>query len=55
MSDVFISYKRENLAVVNRLVEALTAEGVSAWWDQHTPPNAPREATIKRVPKESAR
>ena len=47
MSDVFISYKRENLAAVNRQVEALRAEGVSVWWDQDIPPNAPWEATIE--------
>ncbi len=48
MTDVFISYKRENLAAVNRLVEALRAEGVGVWWDQDIPPNAPWEATIER-------
>jgi adenylate cyclase len=48
MSDVFISYKRENLAAVHRLVEALRAEGVAVWWDQDIPPNAPWEATIER-------
>jgi adenylate cyclase len=48
MSDVFISYKRENLAAVNRLVQALRAEGVSVWWDQDIQPNAPWEATIER-------
>jgi TolB-like protein len=48
VSEVFISYKRENLAAVNRLVEALRAEGVSVWWDQDIPPNAPWEATIER-------
>ncbi len=49
MSDVFISYKRENLAVVNRLVEALRAESVDVWWDQDIPPNAPWEATIEKA------
>lgn len=48
MSDVFISYKRENLSAVNRLVEALRAKGVSVWWDQDIPPNAAWEATIER-------
>ena len=48
MSDVFISYKRENLTAVNRLVEALRAEGVVVWWDQDIPPNAAWEATIER-------
>src|SRR5271168_2856337 len=48
MSDVFISNKRENLAAVTRLVEALRAEGVSVWWDQDIAPNAAWEATIER-------
>src|ERR1700689_1885428 len=48
MSDVFISYKRENLAAVGRLVEALRAEGIGVWWDKDIPPNAPWEATIER-------
>jgi TolB-like protein len=49
MSDVFISYKRENLAAVGRLVEALRAEGVSVWWDRDIAPNAPWEATIENA------
>ncbi|HXQ16422.1 MAG TPA: toll/interleukin-1 receptor domain-containing protein, partial [Caulobacteraceae bacterium] len=48
MSDVFISYKRENLAAVNRLVEGLRAEGIGVWWDQDIPPNAAWEATIEQ-------
>jgi adenylate cyclase len=48
MSDVFISYKRENLAAVGRLVEALRAEGIGVWWDQDIAPNAAWEATIER-------
>ncbi len=34
MSDGFVSYKRENLAVVCRLVDALRAEGFGVWWNQ---------------------
>jgi predicted ATPase len=49
MSDVFVSYKRENLAAVGRLVEALRAEGVGVWWDQDIPPNAAWEATIEKA------
>ena len=48
MSEVFISYKRENLAAVGRLVEALRAEGIGVWWDQDIAPNAAWEATIER-------
>jgi adenylate cyclase len=49
MSDIFVSYKRENLAAVGRLVEALRAESVDVWWDQDIPPNAPWEATIEKA------
>jgi adenylate cyclase len=48
MTEVFVSYKRENLAAVGRLVAALRAEGVGVWWDQDIAPNAPWEATIER-------
>jgi hypothetical protein len=37
MSDVFISYKREDEARVLRLVRGLEAEGVSVWWDRGLP------------------
>ena len=49
MSEVFVSYKRENLAAVGRLVEALRAEGIGVWWDQDIPPNAAWEATIEQA------
>ena len=49
MTDVFVSYKRENLAAVGRLVEALRAEGIGVWWDQDIPPNAAWEATIEQA------
>jgi adenylate cyclase len=48
MTDLFVSYKRENLAAVGRLVEALRAERIGVWWDQDIPPNAAWEATIER-------
>jgi len=48
MSDVFVSYKRENLSKVGTLVAALRAEGVKVWWDQDIPPGAPWEETIER-------
>jgi hypothetical protein len=44
----FISYKRENLDRVRPLVEGLRREGLSVWWDQDIPPDAPWEATIER-------
>jgi adenylate cyclase len=47
VTEVFVSYKRENLAAVGRLVEALRTEGVGVWWDQDIPANAAWEATIE--------
>jgi len=39
MADVFISYARENEAVVRRLAEAVKREGYSVWWDEALPPH----------------
>ncbi len=33
MSHIFVSYKKEDRARVQRLVDALKAEGLSIWWD----------------------
>jgi serine/threonine-protein kinase len=33
MADVFVSYKAEDRARVEPLVQALEAEGLSVWWD----------------------
>lgn len=45
---IFVSYKRENLAAVQHLVEALRGESIAVWWDQDISPDAPWEATIER-------
>lgn len=37
MSDVFVSYKREDEDRVGRLVEAMKAEGLAVWWDRAVP------------------
>ena len=34
MSDIFLSYSREDLQRVSPLVEALEGEGLSVWWDR---------------------
>jgi hypothetical protein len=38
MADIFISYAREDFERVGRLVERLTAEGWSVFWDREIPP-----------------
>lgn len=48
VADIFISYKRENLAAVQRIVQGLRGAGLSVWWDQDIAPDAPWEATIER-------
>ncbi len=37
MSDVFVSYKREDEVRVDRLVRGLEAQGLSVWWDRDLP------------------
>ncbi len=49
MSDVFVSYKREDAAKVRKLVTALRGRGVDVWWDEDIPASAPWEATIEKA------
>ena len=35
MSDIFISYKREDVPLAKSLAELLTAKGWSVWWDHN--------------------
>ena len=35
MSDVFLSYAREDQAMAESLAHALEAQGLSVWWDRH--------------------
>jgi hypothetical protein len=39
MADVFISYSRDNEAVVRGLAEAVAGEGYGIWWDDALPPH----------------
>jgi hypothetical protein len=48
MAQVFISYKSDDRPHVQRLVQALRANGLAVWWDQDISPDAPWEATIER-------
>jgi len=34
MSEIFLSYSREDQAIARRFADALKAEGISVWWDQ---------------------
>ncbi len=48
MADVFISYKREDHAAVQRLVRELRRAGLSVWWDQDIAADAAWERTVER-------
>jgi cobalamin biosynthesis protein CbiG len=37
MTDIFLSYKREDKALVEALAKALEDEGLSVWWDSDLP------------------
>jgi hypothetical protein len=39
VSDVFISYSRDNQEIVRRLAEAVKALGYDVWWDDQLPPH----------------
>ena len=39
MVDVFISYARENQAIVRQLADAVRREGYRVWWDEEIPPH----------------
>ena len=53
MSDVFVSYKREDTVRVSKLVAALRSAGLEVWWDQDIEPSEPWEATIDRALREA--
>jgi TIR domain len=44
---IFISYKRENLQQVQRIVQGLRGAGLQVWWDQDIRPDDPWEQTIE--------
>src|SRR4051794_53716 len=49
MAEVFLSYKREDSAKAQALVEALRHRGLEVWWDRDIPPQAAWEATIEKA------
>ena len=48
MSNVFISYAKEDAPTAQRLSEALQRVGFSVWWDRHIPPGKTWDDVIGR-------
>ena len=51
MADVFLSYKREDRPIADRMVAALQADGFSVWWDQRIQPAEQWDAEIEAAIK----
>jgi hypothetical protein len=49
MSEIFLSYKREDEPKAGRLVAALEAEGLQVWWDRGLPGGEEWRANIERA------
>jgi TolB-like protein/tetratricopeptide (TPR) repeat protein len=54
VAHVFLSYKREDVARVRKLVAALRSAGLELWWDEDIPPSAPWESTIEKALADAA-
>ncbi len=48
MADVFISYKKEDSQIADRMVTALRAEGFSVWWDDGLTPKTAWDEELER-------
>ena len=49
MSDIFISYKKEEKEVAAKLAHALERDGWTVWWDVEIPTGADFETLIKET------
>ena len=47
MADVFVSYKREDGERAKQIVDCLSAEGITVWWDRMIPAGANWDKTIE--------
>jgi TolB-like protein/Tfp pilus assembly protein PilF len=54
MSDIFLSYAREDRAQVGPLVEALQQAGFSVWWDDNLDPGAHFDKVLEQELKSAA-
>lgn len=48
MADIFISYKKEDSELAQKVVSALEAEGFTTWWDDRIAPSSQWDEVIER-------
>ena len=53
MADVFVSYKREDAEIANRVVTALRESGISVWWDDGITPRQSWDLEIEQAISEA--
>lgn len=49
MTDVFVSYKREDSEIANRVVAALRESGITVWWDDGITPRQAWDTEIEQA------
>jgi Sulfatase-modifying factor enzyme 1/TIR domain len=54
MPDVFLSYKKEDFPIADRVVGGLTAQGLSVWWDESLTTRSAWDAELERVIADAA-
>ncbi len=53
MTDIFLSYSREDQAIARRFAEAFGREGLSVWWDQSLNPGEAFDKVTERALEEA--
>jgi formylglycine-generating enzyme required for sulfatase activity len=54
VADVFVSYKREDAEIANRVVTALRESGISVWWDDGITPRRDWDMEIEQAISEAS-
>jgi pantoate kinase len=49
MSDIFISYAKEDRGKAKDIAEALKRQGLSVWWDRSIPPGKTFDTVIEEA------
>jgi formylglycine-generating enzyme required for sulfatase activity len=49
VADVFVSYKREDIEIARRVVNAMQESGISVWWDDNITPRQSWDTEIEKA------
>src|SRR3954449_6638715 len=48
MRDVFLSYRKEDSTIAERVIKGLQAQGLSVWWDENLSSRSAWDAELER-------